>query len=199
MSEYDYSDIKYLIQELTSFNNEAWEYFLRKYGRLIYKCINESADHNVSQETREDIFQEVIALLLDNNGKKLKMVNHKEEKPFRSYLWMVTHRHTHNFFRGKKKKKERELLPIDNIEILDISPVPDTEVFRRQLEKIIAQKLDLKERLVVLYFLEGLILAEIAANMDISLATAHNIKEKAISKIKKYLNNDEKIFECRVS
>jgi len=186
----DYSDIRYLIQELISFNNDAWEFFLRKYGRLIYKCINKFTGSRVSPETKDDIFQEVIALLLDNNGRRLKMIRHTEEKPFRSYLWMVTTRCTLNFFRG-----EKELLPFDNIEILDISPAPDIKVFRRQLEEIITQKLDLKERLVILFILEGLILEEIAANMDISVATVYNIKQKAIAKIKKCLKNDEKNLE----
>lgn len=188
----DYSDIRYLIQELTSFNNAAWEYFLRKYGRLIYKCINKFTGSRVSLETKEDIFQEVIALLLENNGRRLKMIRHTEEKAFRSWLWMVTTRCTLNFFRGVKGK---ELLPIDNIEILDISPAPDMEAFRRQLGEIITQKLDIKERLVIHYILEGLILDEIAANMDISVATVYNIKEKAIAKIKKCLKNDEKNLE----
>lgn len=188
----DYSDISYLIQELISFNNDAWEYFLRKYGRLVYKCINKYTGNHVSPETKDDLFQEVIALLLDNNGRRLKMIRHTEVKAFRSWLWMVTTRCTLNFFRGEK---EKELLPIDNIEILDIAPAPDIEVFRRQLEEIITQKLDLKERLVILFILEGLILDEIAANMDISLATVYNIKVKAIAKIKKCLKNDEKNLE----
>jgi len=183
----DYTDIGYLIQKLASLESGAWEYFLKKYGGLIYKCIGKYTLSQGQQGIREEIFQEVIILLLDDNCRRLREIRNPLEKVFISWLWMVTIRHTLNFIRGERARGDKEWLSSDHIEVLNISPPQDKETFRRQLENIVIERLDPREQLVILLTLEGLTLEEIAGHMDISLTAAFNLKKKGVEKIKKYL------------
>ncbi len=169
---------------------------IRKYSRLIYYCINQAIfnlGYHTSPEEQDDCFQEVIIRLLENNCKRLKNINSYEDKAFRSYLGVMTYRCTLNYFRGTKESipLPEEMLCL----IADPSSSPDQEAFRKQLIDIIASKLNPRETLVILYFLDGLTLAEVAQFMKISITTVHKLKDRAISTIEKILKGEKNKLE----
>lgn len=181
----DFSEFKYLIEQLISGNNEAWTFFLQHYGRLIYYCIKKILREDAHQEDLEECFQEIISVLLEDNCRRLKEIRTTDEKTFRSWLGMVVHRRAINFSNRKNRIHfvSEEVLKW----IPDKSINPDMEAFRRQLMGFFDEKLDDKEKLVIFYILDGLSLKKIAANMDFSISGIHNIKKSAIKKIKRFI------------
>ncbi|MGA1865100.1 MAG: RNA polymerase sigma factor [bacterium] len=181
----DFSDFGYLIEQLISGNNEAWTFFLKQYGRLIYYCIKKILKKGAHQEDLEECFQEIISVFLEDNCRRLKEVRTTDEKTFRSWLGMVSHRRAINFSNRKNRIHfvSEEVLKW----IPDKSINPDKEAFLRQIKGFFDENLDDREKLVTSYILDGLSLKKIAANMDLSISTVHNIKKKAIKKIKKFI------------
>ncbi len=102
-----YSDIGCLIDELVSDNykikNEAWAYFIKQYGRLIYHCIKKILSYKAPQEDIEDCFQDIIRKLLKYGCRRIKEIHFSNEKAFRSWLGTVATRSAMNFSRRKKK------------------------------------------------------------------------------------------------
>ena len=72
-----YLDIRYLIQELVYGKEEAWCYFLKKYGQLIYFCINKVTNYHVSPDNLEDCFQEILRILLEDDCLQMVIVAKK--------------------------------------------------------------------------------------------------------------------------
>ena len=112
-----------------------------------------------------------------------------------SYLGVMTYRCTLNYFRGiKGLLTQRDDFPEELRDLIpDPSSSPEQEVFRRQLIDIITSKLNPQETLVILYFLDGLTLAEIAHFMKIGISAVHKIKEKAVSTLEKILKGEKKL------
>ena len=77
----NYSDISDLIAQLVIGDNEAWSYFLRQYGRLIYFFINKY-HRRASQEDKDDCFQEILKILLAKNCRRLQEIHTLEEYGF---------------------------------------------------------------------------------------------------------------------
>jgi RNA polymerase sigma factor (sigma-70 family) len=125
--------------------------------------------YNSSQEDRDDCFQEVLRVLIEEDYKRLKQIRSHDEKAFRAYLGVLTKRRTLNFVRGIK---ESYSLPDEILNIIpDSNTLPDVEILRHQIIDIINQKLTDQERLVMFYILEGLTLEEISELMDLKLGT----------------------------
>lgn len=193
----DFSDIGYLIQQLISGSNEAWSFFLKQYERLIYHCINKILDNNFSQEDRDDCFQEILRVLIEDDYKRLRQIHSLNDRSFRAYIGVLSTRRTFNFRRDRNRDKKKECLVPDYILNLipDSSKHPDKEILLARIIDIIKHKLSAQEGLVVFYSWEGLTLEEISELMDIKPCTVFNIKQRAISKLKDFLRSDKKIFE----
>lgn len=181
----EYSEISHLIQQLVSGSDSAWSYFIDHYGRLIYKCINKVLSYHAQQEDKEDCFQEIIKLLLEDHCRRLKQVRSTDERTFRSWLGMVSNRNAMNFSMRKMKVSSPSPMPD---EILDIMPdhtiAMDQEILRGEITSFINKKLSEQERLVMLFFLEGLTLKEIAEYMDIAIGKVFEIKKRAFDLMK---------------
>lgn len=188
-----YRDIEYLIHQLISGSEEAWSHLITQYGGLIYYCINRVLNNRASKEEREDCFQEILRALIEDDYRRLKQIHTFEEKSFRSWLGSVANRLTLNHIRGKMKafpcpEEVLELLP-------DPSAPPDTDALKGQIMGLIEDKLPEMERLVVLFFLDGLTLEEISHIMDVKLRRVFSMKQRAISELKILMGQGEKVLE----
>jgi RNA polymerase sigma factor (sigma-70 family) len=83
----------------------AWEEFLQKYGRLIYSYINSIIrikGRSIDESLTEDIFNEIIASLIQNNFKKLKTYQGKNNATLASWLRQVTINFSLSYLRNDK-------------------------------------------------------------------------------------------------
>lgn len=185
----DYTNIKYLVDQLISSNNNAWSYFLKEYGRLIHSAINRTIyryGYNSTPSDREDCFQEILRLLLEDKCRRLRKVCYFEEKIFCSYLYTVAKNLIINFFNRRKLLLQ---LPEETMNIIvSKDDPPDTETFRKQLKDLIKRLEDRKMRLVLLYFLDGMTLCEISELMNIPISTLNDMKQKGISGLRGFFN-----------
>ena len=179
----EYSEISHLIEQLVSGNDNAWSYFIKHYGRLIYKCINKVLSYHAQQEDKEDCFQEIIKLLLEDHCRRLKQVHSADERTFRSWLGVVANRNAMNF--SVRKMKGSSPMPEDILDIIpDHTLAVDQEILRGEITNLINKSLSEQERLVMLFFLEGLTLKEIAEHMDLAIGKVFEIKKRAIDLMK---------------
>lgn len=90
----------------------AWDEFVDKYSRLIYKYIHGTLTlkrpHQFSQDTVSDLYQEVFLLLTRDNFKKLASFKAKNNASLATWLRQVVINHTLDYIR-----KQKPLLSLD--------------------------------------------------------------------------------------
>lgn len=198
----DYSDIKYLIEQLTAGSEAAWSFFLKKYGGSILNGINKIM-YSYAPEDKDNCFLHILLRLKEDEYRRLKLVRNYNEGAFRNFLKVLSKNFTLNYKRDFiDKGKREEIFYVDHNILEEIhdsiyeEPLsPDDEVFQRELQDIINQFLEIlpeKERLLIHYFLEGLAWKEIAEIMEFEPEKIYPFKEKVFSKIRNFLSNRKK-------
>ncbi len=181
----DLFDINFLIHQMISLDDEAWSYFHKEFGGLIYYCIKKVKPNCVPQAELDDCYQEIVKLLLNNNCKILKEIRAIDKRSFCSWLGVVATRRSHNFFRGIN---ELSLLPDDISEIIyNPSQSLDAKVLMKEIKGMIKEKINKREQIVMFHLLDGFTLKDISQLMGVSITNVHKIKDNAILKIKKHL------------
>ncbi|MGA1870524.1 MAG: RNA polymerase sigma factor [bacterium] len=183
-------NIRELIQDMIEGDDDAWTFFVEKYGRLIFYCINRTFKKmgiEARQESIEDCYQRVIISLLEDNYRKLRGFHSNDRKVFCSWIGIMSNRQVIDFTRTAWEKKRSYL--DDNIWSLvtDTKVSIDTELLSNQLQRGIEALLEGSERLVLRLIIEGYTLSEIAGLLKQSTSTIHNWKTNGIEKLRKNL------------
>jgi RNA polymerase sigma-70 factor (ECF subfamily) len=90
-------DDREFIRKCTSGEPQAWDEFIKKYSRLVYNYIFstlKTRGARVSQETIEDIFQDIFICLFKDDFRKLKTFRGINGCTFASWLRLVVINHT---------------------------------------------------------------------------------------------------------
>ncbi|MFA5157090.1 MAG: sigma-70 family RNA polymerase sigma factor [Candidatus Omnitrophota bacterium] len=100
------------VQRCASGDKQAWDGFVDKYFRLIYRYINSALRQNnpalATEENTDDIFHEIVVILSRDNFKKLKTFKAKNGCSLASWLRQVTVNYTLDYLR-----KQRAMLSLD--------------------------------------------------------------------------------------
>jgi RNA polymerase sigma factor (sigma-70 family) len=94
-------------QRCVSGDKLAWDEFVDKYSRLIYKYIHSvlgstGAGSSFSQDDISDLFQEIFLSLVEDNFRKLKSFKGKNRCSLASWLRQVAVNHTIDYIRKHK-------------------------------------------------------------------------------------------------
>lgn len=83
-----------LVSRCISGDKQAWDEFLNRYARLIfrfiYSCLRQNNPNHISSETADDLFQEIIVTLAADNCKKLRSFEGRNGCSFASWLRQIT-------------------------------------------------------------------------------------------------------------
>ncbi|RKY30742.1 MAG: hypothetical protein DRP74_06390 [Candidatus Omnitrophota bacterium] len=99
------SDLEF-IQRCVKGEKRAWDEFLDKYSRLIYKYIHGvlkiKGALEVSPQVVKDLFQEICTSLIEDNFKKLRSFKAKNNCSLASWLRQITINRTIDYIRTAK-------------------------------------------------------------------------------------------------
>ncbi|MDR0486163.1 MAG: sigma-70 family RNA polymerase sigma factor [Elusimicrobiota bacterium] len=173
-------------------DNRAFEEILLRYQSHVYTYIL-SMVRNI--DSANDIFQEVSLRMF----KKLK--DYKDENKLKNWIFAIAKNMTMDYFRKKKK----EFLPIETLEdpsflnfISDSSPqqlellVTNSEI---ELLKTAVNSLSREERELI-HLKEYLSFKDIAAIQNKPLGTLLSKFNRALKKIKIFIEKQEKEVDC---
>jgi RNA polymerase sigma factor (sigma-70 family) len=183
----------------------AWEEFLQKYSRLIYSYINSIIrikGHVFEPSVIEEIFQEIIASLIQNNFKKLKTYQGENSASLASWLRRVTI----NFSLDYLRKKKPSLVSIDepiegDLFLSEIIPYRSLSAAEELLKKEktetltdCIQRLDLDDKLFLeLNIKRGLSLEELKNFFRVSRGAIDMRRSRIVERLKNCF--EEKGFE----
>lgn len=183
-------NIRELIRDMIEGDDDAWTFFVERFGRLIYYCINgtfRKMGIEARQESIEDCYQRIIVSLLEDNCRKLKGFHTYDHKVFCSWIGIMSNRQVIDFTRTAWEKKKSYLDDSIWSLIKDSKVSMDKELLSKQLQTGIEVVLEGSERLVLKLIIEGYTLSEIATILKQSTATIHNLKTNGIEKLKRNL------------
>ncbi len=115
-----------LVQRCVSRDKNAWNEFVEKYSRLIYKYIHSVLNNKgiaAGKSYCADICQEIFHSLISDNFKKLKSFRAKNGCSLASWLRQVTVNFTIDYVRKIKPAVSMEVQQPDKAALKDIIPV----------------------------------------------------------------------------
>jgi len=189
------SDLEF-VQRCARNDPLAWNEFVEKYSRLIYKYINsvlkQHSPQDCTQTNISEIFQEILFSLVDNNFKKLKSFKAKNGCRLASWLRVLTINQSISFLRKIKPALSleaendsgfslKEILPDRAASIIDVLSAKQK---RFDLEKCV-DLLDTDDR----FFLEmnyslSFSLEEIKDLLKVSRGAVDMRKSRILQKLK---------------
>lgn len=177
-------------------DRQAWDEFVNKYSRLIYKYISavlEIKGQNLSfSDNLNDIFQEIFLLLTKDNFKKLKSFKGKNGCTLATWLRVVTINFTIDYLRKLKPALSIDTEDEDGLALKDLladDPPPITQAvdYQEKLKhlKDCIKYLDSDEK----YFLElhlnqELTLEELKAHFRVSRGAIDMRKARITEKLR---------------
>ena len=171
---------KNLIQKVLDGDNSATIEFINFSKPLVWGALLKY--DQLSNEEREDLFQEIFFKLFNNNKKRIKMWKGKSK--FSSYLYMITINSTLDYLKSSKYQKSKNNKNIDDLKI-ESQNLEYADIY--SLNESINHLKNLEKEVIKLYYFKQLKEKEIARVLNKSINTISSIKYRAIQKMKNYL------------
>jgi len=196
------SDDNSLLEKCLAQEKKAWDSFVDRYNRLIYKSIVQTLkkySFTIENQIVDDLFQTVFLSLVEFNCKKLRQ--YKGKCKLSSWLHIIAVRITIDFLRKQsihcslngETKEEKSIKE----SIANGNPLPD-ELIDQEEEKMIfnkiISKLNTREQLFVeLYYSRELPSAKVGRIMNITPNNVYQIKSRVREKMKTIVEKYYKI------
>ena len=179
-------------------DEEAWTIFLSRYSGFIHTAIKRTFlkyRQEARPEVLEDIFGEVLLLLLEGSCKKLRGFEGRNGSSLSTYLWVLASRITVDHLRKEKTSPSFNYGgdgPLHNA--ADMRELPGEAFERRQLDEMVARViggLSAKDKLFIkLHYEEGLSTEEIAGIFKVSPGTVYSMKNRTREKMQKIFRKE---------
>lgn len=177
-------------------NNAAWREFVRRFDRLVWRCIAKVTVRFGAVLTPEDV-REVHAnfytTLLANNMHKLRMFDRQRGNRLGTWIGMIAINCAWDYLRALTRTPTGETInAIENHE----TAVPDPFECAAQKEQCtkverLLETFSSKDRtFVLLYFVESRSPEEIADEMGISVKTVYSKKHKIRTRLERMLQDE---------
>lgn len=171
---------KNLIQKVLTGDNSAALEFIKLAEPLVWGALFKY--DQLSEEEREDLFQEVFLKLFNNNKKRIKLWKGKSK--FSTYLYMITMNTTLDYLKSAgynrtKNSKNSENIQIEsyNLEFSDLFSL-------RQAFNVLKTS---EKEVIELYYFKQFKEKEIAEELNKSINTISSLKYRALQKMKNFL------------
>ena len=171
---------KDLIQKVLTGDNFATLEFIKLAEPLVWGALFKY--DQLSEEEREDLFQEIFLKLFNNGKKRIKMWKGKSK--FSTYLYMITMNTTLDYLKSAgynrtKNSENSDDLQIEsqNLEFSDMYSLKQAINILKDSERVVIE----------LYYYKQLKEKEIAVELNKSINTVSSLKYRALKKMKNYL------------
>ncbi len=186
------SDTELLALVLTH-NDGAWREFVRRFDRLVWRCVAKVTARFATVLTPEDV-REVHAnfytTLLANNMRKLRMFEPKRGNRLGTWIGMIAINCAWDYLRTLTRTPTGESISaIDNHETVTPDPF-ECAAQKEQCSKVerLLETFSSKDRtFVLLYFVESRSPEEIADEMGISVKTVYSKKHKIRTRLERMM------------
>jgi RNA polymerase sigma-70 factor (ECF subfamily) len=171
-----------LLSRLLAREERAWRELVRRYRPLVFRCITRVTTRHapdLAAADLDDIHAEVLARLVKDDMRKLRMYDPARGARLSSFIGMISINAAHDFLRGLGRRP-----------VCTDAPVPEPPEHRTPLDDVIERErwdgfrglvgeLSLRDRTFLhLYYERGLEPGAVADRMQINLKTVYTKKHK---------------------
>lgn len=185
-----------LVKHVLGRDERAWRELLRRFRPLLFRCINKVAcrhEAHLHGEDVNEIFGELCCNLLRDDMKKLRAWDPARGSKLGTWLGLIAMNTAYDFLRASRR---RPLL--DKLDLAPERPAPDPSALDELLDKerwsyvtnLLADFSDKDRQFVELYYAQGLLPEEVAAEMQISVKTVYSKKNKLRNKLEAIAQRD---------
>ena len=173
-----------ILTECLQGRHGAWDEFVDRYGPVIFAAVGwilRKHTSSVSQQTAEDIVQDVFLKLIDRDLRLLR-THDPSRASLRTWLTIIARSTTIDFLR----RKRLGTIPLDQAPPLSLSVQPRPET-NAATENMPAGLLTPRQRLVLhLLFDREISPQDVAKLLGVSPQTVRSSKHKAINKLRNH-------------
>jgi RNA polymerase sigma factor (sigma-70 family) len=173
-----------LIQKVLDNDNSAVIEFIKLAEPLVWGALYKY--DQLSQEEREDIFQNIFLKLFSNEKRRIKMW--KGNSKFSTYLYMITMNSTLDYLKSSGYVKTKDYKEIDSLDI-ETQNNEFSDVF--SLKQAISKLKASEKEVIKLFYFKQLKEKEIAVHLEKSINTISSLKYRAIQKMKLFLKEKD--------
>lgn len=186
-----------LLERLLTHDRRAWREFLRRYDRLIWRCITKVTVRFGAVLSPEDI-REIRAnfwvTLMANDMRKLRMYRPNKGSRLGTWIGMLAIQSAWDYLRSMARQSTGDLLSLAE-EHPCTAPDPFEQVARwedcSRVERLLRALSRRDRTFVTLYFIDGFTPEEVADRMGISVKTVYSKKHKIRTRLEKLLTKRE--------
>ena len=186
----DFNDEKTLVKELKKYNEDAFDFFVLKYQKIIISYVNKLVNNkdeawNISQEVFISVFRNIK--------------NFREDSSIKTWLFKIARNYTINRLKYLSVRKTSKHSYIDDIKEkypnyeIKTSKNPFNSLTKKEeiifLEKALNELPDKDREIIILKDLNELNYEEIGDILDISLSAVKSRLFRAREKLKKVYQN----------
>jgi len=183
------------VQRCASGDKLAWDQFIEKYSRLIYSSLYSALrlkGRNLTQETVNELFQEIILSLIQNNFKKLKTFRAKNGCTLVGWLRQVAINHAIDYLRKHGGPVSLDAEDHEGNSLKDVIPsaqagAPEVVMQKermRQLTKCIKALERQEKYFLELHFNRGLDFETLMKHLQLSRAAVDMRKSRIIARLR---------------
>lgn len=173
-----------LIQKVLDNDNSAVIEFIKLAEPLVWGALYKY--DQLSQEEREDIFQNIFLKLFSNDKRRIQMW--KGNSKFSTYLYMITMNSTLDYLKSSGYVKTKDYKEID---FLDIETQNNEFSDVYSLKQAISKLKTSEKEVIELFYFKQLKEKEIAVHLEKSINTISSLKYRAIQKMKLFLKEKD--------
>jgi len=187
-----------LIRGCTSGDKKSWDEFVERFSRLIYDTIIRTFHQYGSRprpEVLEDLFQDFFRVLLENDGKVLRMFQGRNGCTLASYLRVVASGKAIDFLRTLKPvisldQENEDGTPTSDLFLEKLSAFDTLENIEREemthLTETLLKRLNEDEAILCrMFFFDRKKPAQIAESLGISVENFYVKKQRVLDKLRR--------------
>lgn len=172
---------------------EAWDFFVEKYSKLVYNAIHATLrkySSDALREDREDIYGQIFLSLLEDDCRRLRQFRGDRNSTAASWLRVIAMNTTINYISRTKKHSSLDDWCETGAMVLPRTEPPGPSVpellndaQEMKILKLLIERLDTEDKLIVRYHMAGLSSREIGR----ILHKSNNAVDSKLSRIRKKL------------
>jgi len=185
-----------LLQRCFKQDKPAWDEFVDKYSRLIYKYIHGvlrlKGSAQAEPETISELYQEIFLSLIEENFKKLKTFKAKNGASLATWLRQITVNRTIDYLRKYRPTKSIDEEDDEGFSLLDLlsgnSALPAEKISEEEIFASLKEcigKLDKQEKYFLrLHIDKGVRLEDLKEHFGLSRAAVDMRKSRIVDKLR---------------
>jgi RNA polymerase sigma-70 factor (ECF subfamily) len=185
-----------LIERLLAHDQAAWREFVRRFDRLVWRCITKVTvrfSNVVTAEDVREIHANFYGALMANDLHKLRMFKPEKGNKLGTWIGMLAINCTWDYLRSISRQPNADPMTIAE-ERASSAPDPYEHVAQREtfskVERLLSRFSRKDRTFVLLYYVESRTPEEIADEMGISVKTVYSKKHKIRTRLEKLLEQE---------